>query len=171
MSRSGPDSDPEQVARAIVLRALTSAARSRHQLAAALARKEVPDDVAARVLDRFEDVGLVDDAAYAAMLVRTRHSERGLARRALALELSRKGIDDETAATALAAVDREDEEAAARDLVRRRAPASAGLATEVRLRRLVALLARRGHAPGTAYRVASEVLAELDAESDAEVLG
>lgn len=161
--------DAEGVARAIALRLLTSAPRSRAQLAEAMARKDVPSDVAERVLDRFGEVGLVDDAAYAAMLVRTRHSERGLARRALAQELSRRGIDRETAEVALSQVDRADEEAVARDLVRRRASAGAGLPREKQVRRLVGMLARKGHSPGSAYRIVTEVLEELpsSAPSDA----
>ncbi|ACQ80697.1 regulatory protein RecX [Beutenbergia cavernae DSM 12333] len=152
--------DPESVARSIALRLLTGAPRSRAQLAEAMARKDVPDDVATRVLDRFTEVGLVDDAEFAAMLVRTRHAERGLARRALALELARKGIDREIAEEALAGVDDEDEEAAAVALVRRRAPASRGLEREKRRRRLVGMLARKGHSPSVALRVVDAVLAE-----------
>ena len=52
-----------------------------------------------------EEVGLVDDAAYAGMLVRSQQAGRGLARRALAHELRRKGVDDETAQAALDEVD------------------------------------------------------------------
>ena len=63
--------DQESVARVIALRLLTGAPRSRHQLAEALARRDVPDDVATRVLDRFTDVGLIDDAEYARTLVRS----------------------------------------------------------------------------------------------------
>ena len=44
-----PDADPESVARAIVLRRLTMSAQTRQQLEQALARKQVPDDVARRV--------------------------------------------------------------------------------------------------------------------------
>ncbi len=43
------------------------------------------------ILDRFEEVGLVDDAQYAEMIVRTRHAERGLSRRAISTELRRRG--------------------------------------------------------------------------------
>ncbi len=153
------------MARTIALRLLTSAPRSRRQLAEAMARKGVPDDVADRVLTRFEEVGLIDDAEYAAMLVRSRHSEKGLARRALAQELARKGIDRETAARALDAVDRDDEDAVARELVRRRAPSSARHPYDVRVRRLVGMLGRKGHSPGAAYRIVTEVLTELDAET------
>ena len=93
--------DQESVARAIALRLLTSSPRSRAQLAEAMARKDVPDEVAERVLDRFTEVGLIDDAEYARMVVRTRHAERGLSRRAIAVELRRRGIDDELAGDAL----------------------------------------------------------------------
>ncbi|MDR1823920.1 MAG: recombination regulator RecX, partial [Bifidobacteriaceae bacterium] len=99
----------EQVARSIALKLLDAAPRSRLQLAQAMAKRDVPDDVAAAVLDRFEEVGLVNDTALAEMLVRTRHSERGLVGQALALELRRRGIDPETATAAMEQVSREDE--------------------------------------------------------------
>lgn len=152
--------DPESVARAVALRLLTAAPRSRAQLDQALARRGVPPEVAERVLDRFAEVNLVDDAAYAEMLVRTRQAERGLARRALAHELRARGIDPEVAEAALAGVAPEDEEATARDLVRRRARATDGLDPERRRRRLAAMLARKGYSPGVARRVVEEVLGE-----------
>ncbi len=157
---AGVDADHEKVARSVALRLLTSAPRSRAQLAQAMAKKEVPVDVAERVLDRFTDVGLVDDAEYAAILVRTRHGERGQARRAIAQELTRKGIDAATAEEALSVIDRDDEDAAALDLVRRRAGASRGLPRDKRERRLVAMLARKGHHPGSAFRIVRAVLDE-----------
>ncbi len=46
----------------------TMRARSRAELADALAARDVPDDAATRVLDRFTEVGLIDDAALAASL-------------------------------------------------------------------------------------------------------
>src|SRR5689334_25278851 len=93
----GPDADPESVARKILLDQLTGRARSRSDLAAKLAQRNVPEEIATRLLDRFEEVGLVDDAAFARGWVEQRQSGRGLARRALAQELRRKGIDDEVA--------------------------------------------------------------------------
>ncbi len=152
--------DPESVARAIVLRMLTGAARSRAQLAEALARKDVPDEVATRVLDRFTEVGLVDDAQYARMFVAHRHAERGLARRALAVELRRRGIADQVAAEALAEVDDDDEVAAARRLVQSKLAATRGLDPQARLRRTLAALGRRGYAPGLVTRLVREALAQ-----------
>ena len=150
--------DPESVARTVALNLLNHSARSRAQLAEAMARKDVPEAVADRVLDRFEEVGLVDDAEYAAMLVRTRQAERGLARRALTVELQRKGIVGEAAAEALGTVDADDEEAAARRVVEKRLRSMTTLETEVKRRRLVAMLARKGHPAGMSYRVVDEAL-------------
>ena len=62
-SRLGPDADAESVARTILLDALTGQARSRHELRDKLAKKQVPDELAERLLDRFTEVGLVDDDA------------------------------------------------------------------------------------------------------------
>ncbi|WP_448071672.1 regulatory protein RecX [Georgenia yuyongxinii] len=157
-----PEPDAEDVARTIALRQLTAAPRSRAQLAEAMARRDVPAEVADRVLDRFTEVGLVDDAAYAEMLVRTRHAERGLARRALAQELRRKGIDAEVAEAALAQVDEAGEEAAARRLVEKKVRATVGLDRQVRRRRLAAMLARKGFGPGVAMRVVDEALADAE---------
>lgn len=155
--------DPEAVARTIALRQLTGAPRSRAQLQAAMATRGVPEDVAERLLDRFEEVGLVDDAQYAGMWVRSRHTGRGLARRALAHELSSRGVSPEVAAEALDQVGDDDEAEAARALVARRLPATRGLDRDVRARRLVGMLARRGYSSTLAIRVVREALA-IDSE-------
>lgn len=158
--------DPESVARSIALRQLTAAPRSRAQLAEAMARRDVPEDVADRVLDRFTEVGLVDDVAYAEMLVRSRHAERGLSRRALAMELRRKGVDDGIAHEALSQVDDADEEQAARALARKKLRSTRGLDREVRLRRAYGALGRKGYGGSLVSRVVREELAAEGAADD-----
>ena len=143
----GPDADPEAVARKILLDQLTGRARSRHELADKLRGKDVPDEIATRLLDRFEEVGLVDDAAFAQAWVSGRQQGKGLAPRALAQELRRKGIDDETARTALAEVTEDDQDAAARALVRRKLRSVRGLDQVTAIRRLTGMLARKGYGP------------------------
>jgi regulatory protein len=128
----------------------------------------VPDPVAEQVLDRFTEVGLVDDDAFARTWVSRRASAKGLARRALAHELRHRGVEDGTAAAALDALPPGAEDEAALELVRRRLPATASLEPAVRVRRLVALLARKGHAPGRAYALVRDVLAEEGADLDAD---
>ncbi|MDT4945049.1 MAG: regulatory protein, partial [Pseudonocardiales bacterium] len=58
--------DPEDVARAICLRLLTQRSRSRAELAKALTARGIPAHAARSVLDRFVEVGLIDDSALAA---------------------------------------------------------------------------------------------------------
>ncbi|WP_246857548.1 regulatory protein RecX [Oerskovia sp. KBS0722] len=159
-------------AREAILRALTAAPKSRRQLMDAMTRKGYPPEVLEPILERFEEVGLVDDAEYAGMLVRTRHGERGLSRRAIAQELRRKGIDDDTATEALDQVDEDDEAEAARDLVQRRLARTTGLDREVRTRRIVGMLARRGYSPSLALSLVREELArEGESPDDDEPFG
>jgi regulatory protein len=157
-----PDADPVSVARNIVLRQLTVAPRSRAQLAQKLADRGTPTEVADQVLDRMEQVGLVDDVAFAQTWVRSRSQARGLSRRALGYELRDKGIDDETARAALDQVDDDAELATARDLVARRLPAMRGLARDKQVSRLVGMLGRKGYASGVAFRVVRDALAASD---------
>jgi regulatory protein len=159
--------DPEQVARSICLRALTGAPKTRQQLADLLAKRGVPDDAAERVLDRFGEVGLIDDAAFARAWVTSRQAGRGLARRALKAELRAKGIDGEVAEEAVTLVDDQDEWDAARRLVARRV---AGLRRVDRVtaeRRLIGMLARKGYGGGLASWVVREALDEDAAAQDA----
>ncbi len=159
-----PAADHEAVARKLLLDQLTGQARSRRELADRLARKGVPDDVAARLLDRFEEVGLVDDEAFARAWVQSRQPGKGLARRALAQELRRKGVDDETAAVALDEIDPDDEVETARALVRRKLRTAARLDRDTATRRLTGMLARKGYPAGVCFRVVREELERLGHE-------
>ncbi|WP_018382855.1 recombination regulator RecX [Wenjunlia vitaminophila] len=160
--------DPEEAARALCLRLLTGTPRTRKQLADALRRAETPDEVADRVLARFEDVGLIDDELFANAWVDSRHHGRGLARRALAQELRRRGIDETLVAEAVARVDFDQEEATARELVERKLRATRGLDRDRRIRRLAGMLARKGYPEGLALRVVRRALEEEG--EDPEVL-
>ena len=162
----GPEEDHEAVARKILLDQLTGQARSRSELAAKLARKHVPDDVATRLLDRFEEVGLVDDAAFARDWVQSRQAGRGLARRALAAELRRKGLDAAVVSEAVDAVDPDDEIESARQLVRRKLPSLQRFDSVTQVRRLTGMLARKGYPSGVAFTVVKEEVAEAAALVD-----
>lgn len=148
------------MARRILLARLTDQPRTRAELAGFLAAKGVPADVAARLLDRFTEVGLIDDAAYARTWISSRLASRGLARRALSAELRRKGVPDDIARAALEEVDADDETQAARRLVQRKLRSMTGLDAQVRTRRLVAMLARKGYPAAVAFAVVREELAD-----------
>lgn len=153
------DADPHEVARAIVLRQLTAAPRSRKQLEDKLAQRNCDPEVAREVLDRMEAVGLVDDEAYAHMLVRSQQQGRGLARRGLAHELRKKGVDEQTAAAALEdEVTDEGERARAEELVAKKLRTMSGLDRQVKTRRLAGMLGRKGYSGELAYSVIREAL-------------
>jgi regulatory protein len=158
--------DPESVARGVCLRALTGTPKTRQQLADLLTKRGVPDDAAEAVLDRFTEVGLIDDAAYARAWVSSRQAGRGLARRALSAELRAKGVDAEVAAEAVEQVDDEDERAAAQRLVERRMPSMRRLDRTTASRRLMGMLARKGYNGGLAAAVVREA---LDSTGDDEL--
>lgn len=153
-----PEADADAVAKAIVLRQLSMAPRSRAQLEKKLRQRGCDDEVAARVLDRMTEVGLIDDEAYAQMLVRSRQSGKGLARRALAHELRRQGIDQEVAEVALAHVAAGDERVKAEQLVAKKLRTMRGLAPDVQARRLAGMLARKGYPGELSWRVIRDAI-------------
>ena len=161
-----PAADPEAVARQICLKMLTAAPRTRAQLAAAMARRGVPDEAAQAVLERFAEVQLIDDGTFARAWVESRHHGRGLARRALAAELRQRGVESDDIQTAVSELDPEQEYATARALVERRLAGTRGLARPARFRRLMGVLARKGYPEALAYRVVREALEYEPSEAD-----
>lgn len=159
-----PEADHEAVARKILLDQLTGQARSRAELVKKLASKDVPADVANSLLDRFEEVGLVDDEAFARAWIASRQPGKGLARRALAAELRRKGIDDDVAREALDEIEPEDEARAARTLVRRKLRSLSRVDDTVATRRLVGMLARKGYDSSMAFAIVKDELADRETD-------
>lgn len=150
--------DPPAAAREICLRLLTARPRTRAELAAALHRHGISDEVAEQVLDRLDEVGLVNDAAFAETFVRSGHVHRGLGSRALSAELRRRGVAAAVARGAVSAVDGDDEEQRARELVRRRLRGSTPCEETTLVRRLVGMLARKGYPEGLSYHVVRDEL-------------
>ncbi|CAL9402010.1 Regulatory protein RecX [Streptomyces sp. enrichment culture] len=161
-----PPGDPVERARAICLRLLTGTPRTRKQLADALRKRQIPDDAAEEVLSRFEEVGLIDDSAFADAWVESRHHGRGLGRGALARELRTKGVDPALVDAAVSQLDSEQEEATARELVDRKLRSTRGLDRDKRLRRLAGMLARKGYPEGMALRIVRQALEEEGEDTD-----
>ena len=146
------------------LRLLTPRARTRAELAGKLTQRGYTDDVSERVLDRLASAGLVDDNDFAEQWVRSRRVNAGKGKRALAAELRTKGVDDEVIADALRDVTPAAERERAEQLVQaklRRENLDGDHARVVR--RLVAMLARRGYGQTMAFDVVqTELSLELD---------
>jgi regulatory protein len=116
------------------------------------------------VLDRYDEVGIIDDEAFARAWVSSRHHGKGLARRALAGELRRKGVDPEAVGEALEELDPQTEEETARALVARRMRVERNAPPDAAFRRLAGMLARKGYPAGLAIRVVKDALS-AEAES------
>ena len=154
-----------EVARTIALDQLAARQRSSHELRVAMARRHVPADVADEVLERFSEVGLIDDAAFASALAASRSGPGLRGPRRIRQEMQAKGIEKDIADEALAGISSEDEREAALTLARRRMRTLSSLDPVVAKRRLYGVLARRGFGGGVVASVVEEVCGEL-AESD-----
>jgi regulatory protein len=188
-----PKSREEQgtAARDQCIRLLAVRPRTRSELETALVKRGYDEDVIAEILDRYSDVGIIDDEAFARAWVTSRHHSKGLAKRALAGELRRKGVSDDDMGVALGELDGDAEVDTARALVERRLrverrrPAgdpddadgreAQRKAQAALIRKLVGMLARKGYSSGLAYRVVKEAMADdggadglLDLDSYAE---
>ncbi len=159
-STLGGADDPEGVGRArqVALRQLAMGPRTRQQLTDKMLAKECTPDVIERVLNRMADVGLVDDQAYAHMLVRTKREGSGMAVRGLRHELRKKGIPGEMAEAAVEGVQPEQEREQAEALVAARLPRLYGLERDVQMRRLGGFLARKGYPAGLSFAVIKDAL-------------
>ncbi len=129
----------------------------------------MPDRAAETVLDRFTEAGLIDDPAFARAWVESRHYSRGLSRRALSAELRRRGVADDDVQEAVETLDPDQEAATARQLIARKAAATRGQPPEVRVRKLMGVLARKGYGSALAYRVVREALEREGADLAAAV--
>lgn len=162
----GQDADPVEVAKHIVLNQLTASAKSRHQLEQVLAKRSVPPAAAQAALDRFVELGYIDDAAFARSWVESRQRSRGLSASALRRELREKGIDAEIAEQVIGeSVTDEGERQAATLLVEKKLRSMRGVDQETATRRLVGMLGRKGYGGGMAYSVVREALSARAAEA------
>ncbi|OMB98775.1 recombination regulator RecX [Mycobacterium sp. NS-7484] len=152
----------EEQAKNVCLRLLTVRARTRAELTEHLAKRGYDEGLSAKVLDRLTDVGLIDDEDFAEQWVRSRHANAGKGKRALAVELRKKGVDNDVIDAALADLDPAAERQRAEQLVRdklRREKLSDDDGDVKVTRRLVGMLARRGYNQSMAFDVVSVELA------------
>jgi regulatory protein len=133
--------------------------RSRKELEVTLIKREIDPQVAKEVLDRFVEIDVINDAAFAELLVRSRCNTKKVSRSVMRQQLRQKGVDQEIIDEVLLAVTDADELRMATELVEKKARSMSRLEPEVRKRRLFGLLARKGY--GTA--IALQVIKDLEA--------
>jgi len=134
-----------------------------------LERKGVPEEAGEAVLDRFAELGLVDDAAYAEAFTRSRHEHRGLGSRAIAFELRRRSVPDELVQEAVSMLDADQEQETASRLARERQARMSTLPREVQARRLAGFLARKGYGGQVVGRAVREALAAAEEADGGDV--
>ncbi len=119
------------------------------------------------MLDRFEEVGLIDDVGYSEAFVESRHRIRGQGGRALSAELRRRGVADDVVADAVGALDPEQEFETACRIARARYDRMPAVPAEVKLRRLAGFLARKGYSGAIVSRAVRHVIQEAAEEQEA----
>ncbi|MGV3102605.1 regulatory protein RecX [Rothia sp. 32237D007AR] len=157
-------------AKNIVLNQLAASPKSRAMLEKKLVEKDISAEVIEDILTRFEAVNLINDAEFADLYVRTRMNVKKLSRSAIRRELKTKGVEGELAELALEQRTEEDERADAHELVRKKLRPSMNLGDRAEkdkvMRRLVAMLGRKGYPAGLAFSVVRE-----EVESYAQEMG
>ncbi|WP_370943020.1 regulatory protein RecX [Amycolatopsis sp. cg5] len=144
---------------------LAARPRTKDELRKTLKRKGFDDETSETLLGKLDKAGLVNDAEFAELWVRSRHVQQGLSRSAIVAELKRKGVDSEIAVEAASEVDRESEEQRARELVRKKIRSLGNVDEQTAIRRLLGVLGRKGYPQGLSYTVVKEELRALGAES------
>jgi regulatory protein len=136
----------EQRSRNVLLYQLARGAKSAHTLRQILEKREIDPEIAETVIQRFIEVGLIDDVAYAETVVNSRQKFKGLAKSAIKRELSQKGVEVTIVEQVTSDITAEDELAMAIELANKRIGRMANLELAVRQRRLHSYLARKGYA-------------------------
>jgi len=148
-------------AKQVLLRRLSHAPRTRKELAKDLKDKDISDEVANIALDRFEEVGLINDQALASNYVSSQHERKGIGKNALRQQLRAKGISDDVALEAVSQISDDQEFQAAFALACKKIRSLQRDDAKTQLRKIVGVLARKGYSSNLAFRVAKEVITDL----------
>jgi regulatory protein len=135
----------EQRARNVLLYQLARSAKSAHQLRQILEKREIDTEIAERVIQRFIEVGLIDDKLFAETIVNSRRKFKGSSKSVIRRELVEKGVGSDLIEDVVSYITPEDELVTAIDLALKRIPRLANLEREVRQRRLFGYLSRKGY--------------------------
>jgi regulatory protein len=135
----------------VLLHQLARSAKSTSQLRKILEQREIDSEIAEKVIERFTEVGLIDDAAYAETIVNSRRNYKGLAKSAIKRELNEKGVSQELVEEAISGITAEDDFESAKQLATRRYRQMAHLEKDVRTRRLAGYLQRKGYGSNAVF--------------------
>ena len=137
---------------------LSYRARSEKEIRQNLRKHEMPEEVIEETIERLRKAGLANDNEFAQAWVENRSTFRPRSRRALAMELRQKGLDDETVHSAVSGVD---EEALAYEAAQKRLGRLKSLEWNEFRKKLSEFLARRGFS----YSVIAPIVTRLWSEA------
>lgn len=150
---------------------LSSASKSRHELFTKVRNKGITVEVANKVLDSYEEIGYIDDKAFAEQFVYSKVTYDRYGKRTIGFKLKEKGISGDIIEEVLAEIDDEAEEEQAKELALRRAYSTRRVTDKYkRVQQIAGYLARRGYNGGLAFKLAKEAIEETDAEADLDDL-
>jgi len=161
MDEKNKEIEAADAAKQVLLRRLSHAPRTRKELAKDLKDKDISDEVANVALDRFEEVGLINDQALASNYVSSQHERKGLGKNALRQQLRSKGISDDVALEAISQISDDQEFQAAFALACKKIRSLQKDDAKTQMRKIVGVLARKGYSSNLAFRVAKEVITDL----------
>lgn len=147
----------EERARAILLRVLERGAKSSSELREILLAAEIPAPIANQVLKRFEEVELINDQKLAEDVATAGRKYRGMSKTMLRRKLGDKGLSADVIDSVTESISDEDELAVATELALKRFEQLSSYAPEVRNRRLVGFLQRRGFSSSVVFAAIREV--------------
>ncbi|WP_253719902.1 regulatory protein RecX [Brevibacterium renqingii] len=158
-SDDAPDFDADYAkAKKTAMNMLAMRDHSSDELRKKLIKRELMPEAIDTLIDKLEKSRLLNDEEFAHRFVRAQRESRKLSRSVLKRELAKKGISPELASEAVAEVDGEEE--LAREVAAKKAASTRRLDYEVRERRILGMLARRGFPSAICIKVTREVLAE-----------
>jgi regulatory protein len=146
------------------LRLLAAGPRSERELRERLSRRRgFRDEAVNAAVERMRELGYLNDGAFARFWVESRQAGTPRSRRALAFELSRKGVAREELDAALEGVS---DAEAAYDAAQRRLRALEGVDKQTFERRLGSFLNTRGFGYGVARATIQRCWAEVNGEAE-----
>jgi len=146
------------------MRMLALRGRSRREIDDALRALQVKDTIRAGIVRELEESGLVDDARFAREFVSVRKEARRMGPHRLRHDMAKLGLARPVVDAALAAFDAGEQEAMARALVEKQLGSAPP--TEKTLRRVIAMLRRKGYDYAVVNRVAYDLSRRMRRDFD-----
>jgi len=155
------DSIEEEVRQAL-LKLIERSSKSSGALRKLLAEKDLPAQVIDQMIDRFIEVGLIDDYALARDFTELAVSRKSKAKSVIARELRAKSFPQEAIDAAIADIDVESELEAAKKLAESRIRQLMKLDPDVRTRRLSSFLMRKGYSSSVVWAATRHASGEVN---------